>query len=116
TTDAWDKLKGVGVRISGGNGTPWIVNAAHNIFRWIAPIQNWEQIARNAMDVGVGCNGHVWVTSAEPETQNRALLYWDDTDHSNPSGDRWHRVEGVPRPHTIDVDPDGLPWVVSLDG
>lgn len=78
------------------DGNPWIVNDEDNIYRWIDG--DWQRLPGNALDIGIGADGSVWVVSSE------GVYLWDDQGWIDfgGSGSR------------IDVGPDGRPWVVGF--
>ena len=90
-------------RVAGGalridvdpNGIPWIVNDSHSIYR----LQDgtWQRMGGNARDIGIGADGSVWVNSG-----GGTYLY-DEGD--------WVGVRGSGV--RIDVDPNGVPWVID---
>lgn len=95
------KMPGGGVRIAvDPKGTPWVVNAGGQIFRWTGSA--WQQMPGSAAtDVGIGANGTVWVAGA-----GGVLFRW------NPSTNSWVQLPsgaGV----RVSVDRNGNPWVVN---
>jgi len=92
----WQRVAGGALRIDvGPDGIPWIVNDSHSIYR----LQDgaWQRMGGNARDIGIGADGSVWVTSG-----GGTYLY----DEGNWLGVRGSGVR-------IDVDPNGIPWVID---
>lgn len=96
---SWQRVDGGALRIDvDPEGIPWIVNNSHSIYRREAGA--WRRMGGNARDIGIGADGSVWVTSGggtyryDPE----AIGSWVGV-----------RGSGV----RIDVDPNGVPWVVD---
>lgn len=77
-------------------GNPWIINDEDNIYRWIQG--GWQRLPGEALDVGIGADGSVWVASYE------GIYFWD--------GQGWIDFGGSGS--RIDVGPDGRPWVVGF--
>ena len=93
---SWQRVDGGALRIDvGPDGIPWIVNNSHSIYR----LQDgaWQRMGGNARDIGIGADGSVWVTSG-----GGTYLY----DEGNWLGVRGSGVR-------IDVDPNGVPWVID---
>lgn len=78
------------------DGNPWIINDEDNIYRWING--DWQRLPGEALDVGIGADGSVWVASYE------GIYFWD--------GQGWIDFGGSGS--RIDVGPDGRPWVVGF--
>ncbi|MFT7208005.1 MAG: hypothetical protein ACI9JU_002772, partial [Pseudohongiellaceae bacterium] len=92
----WQRVAGGALRIDvGPDGIPWIVNDSHSIYR----LQDgaWQRMGGNARDIGIGADGSVWVTSG-----GGTYLF----DEGNWVGVRGSGVR-------IDVDPNGIPWVID---
>ncbi len=92
----WQRIDGGALRIDvDPDGVPWIVNDSHSIYRR----QNgaWQRMGGNARDIGIGADGSVWVTSG-----GGTYRY----DHGDWVGVRGSGVR-------IDVDPNGVPWVID---
>lgn len=92
----WERVHGGGVRIDvDPHGIPWVLNNKHQIHRLVDGI--WEQLHGDTRDIGIGADGSVWVT-AGGGTYKWNGLGWD---RFGGSGVR------------IDVDPNGLPWIID---
>lgn len=78
------------------DGNPWIINDEDNIYRWIEG--DWQRLPGEALDVGIGADGSVWVASYE------GIYLW--------GGQDWIDFGGSGS--RIDVGPDGRPWVVGF--
>lgn len=78
------------------DGNPWIINDEDNIYRWING--DWQRLPGEALDVGIGADGSVWVASYE------GVYLWDGQD--------WIDFGGAGS--RIDVGPDGRPWVIGF--
>jgi len=63
----------------------------------------WQRMPGEAIDVGVGADGSVWVVGTDERAGGFGIYYWD--------GNTWLRVEGGAV--RIDVDPSGNPWIVN---
>jgi hypothetical protein len=95
----WIKMPGAAKRIDvDPRGNAWVVNAAHQIFRWNG--SSWETINGSANDIGIGANGSVWIVA-----NDGSIWEWHPT-----AG--WQKRPGGPV-IAIDVDPNGVPWVVN---
>jgi hypothetical protein len=93
---SWQRVDGGALRIDvGPDGIPWIVNNSHSIYR--RQHGAWQRVGGNARDIGIGADGSVWVTSG-----GGTYLY----DKGNWVGVRGSGVR-------IDVDPNGIPWVLD---
>lgn len=77
-------------------GNPWIVNFYHEIYRWVDGY--WQRIPGEALDVGIGADGSVWVASYE------GVYLWNGLGWINYGGSG----------SRIDVGPNGQPWVVGM--
>lgn len=95
-SSSWQRVDGGALRIDvDPDGIPWIVNDSHSIYRWNDG--GWQRMGGNARDIGIGADGSVWVTSG-----GGTYLY----DEGNWIGVRGSGVR-------IDVDPNGIPWVID---
>jgi hypothetical protein len=65
----------------------------------------WQQLGDDALDIGIGRNGDVWVTTAS----SQAIWKW------NPVG-RWDWDKTGQLGSEIGVGPDGRPYVVAPNG
>ena len=85
----------------GPDGTPFVINSAHQIFEWTG--SGWAQGPGAARDIAVGADGSVWIigTNAVPGGYG---IY-----ESNGSG--WSPVPGGAV--DITVGPEGRPWVIN---
>ncbi|MBC8118988.1 MAG: hypothetical protein H7X75_05360, partial [Burkholderiaceae bacterium] len=101
----WQIVAGGAVRIDvDPQGIPWVVNSSNQIFR-LGP-GGWQQVPGLARDIGVGANGTVWVIGVTPVDGGFTVHRWD--------GRSWVLVPGGGV--SIDVDPQGNPWVVNDRG
>ncbi len=81
----------------------WTVNKAGNIYRLNDKL-GWTHVpGKKAKDVGVGANGSVWIVGTSPVYGGFAIYRWNKK--------RFVRVDGGAV--RIDVDRDGMPWVVN---
>lgn len=78
------------------DGNPWIINNDDKIYRRVNG--DWQRLPGEALDVGIGADGSVWVASYE------GIYRWD--------GQRWIDFGGSGS--RIDVGPNGRPWVVGF--
>jgi len=94
-----------GVRIAvDANGTPWVVNASHLIFKYNGV--SFQQVPGQAYDIGVGANGSVYIvnTTLVSPTGGYRISKWN--------GSGWtDTVSGAGT--NISVDPQGHPWAVN---
>ncbi|GJM12153.1 MAG: hypothetical protein DHS20C12_05560 [Pseudohongiella sp.] len=96
---SWQRVDGGAIRIDvGPDGNPWIVNDSHSIYRWQDGV--WQRMGGNARDIGIGADGSVWVTSGG------GTYRYDPSVEGGWTGVRGSGVR-------IDVDPNGVPWVVD---
>ncbi|WP_437763192.1 tectonin domain-containing protein [Sorangium sp. So ce764] len=103
---AWTEIGGIttGLRIdvdSGGN--PWVVTRDQKLFTWNG---GWYQVYGDIRDVGRSAVGdHMWAIGGGGDGRGNFNIY------------RWEGQAGwVQKPGVaarIDVDPDGVPWVVN---
>ena len=77
-------------------GNPWIVNFDHHIYRWVNGF--WQRMPGEALDIGIGAEGSVWVASFE------GIYFWNGLDWINAGGSA----------SRIDVGPNGQPWVLGF--
>ena len=92
----WQRVDGSGVRIDvGPDGIPWVVNDKHQIHRWVDGF--WQQMQGDARDIGIGADGSVWVAAGG------GIFRWN--------GVSWDRTSGSAV--RIDVDPQGIPWIID---
>lgn len=92
----WQRVDGGALRIDvDPNGVPWIVNNSHSIYRREGDA--WIRVVGNARDIGIGADGSVWVTSG-----GGTYRYIEED---------WVGVRGSGV--RIDVDPQGIPWVID---
>jgi len=92
----WQRVDGGALRIDvDPDGVPWIVNDSHSIYRREADA--WVRMTGNARDIGIGADGSVWITSGG------GTYRFDEGD--------WIGVRGSGV--RIDVDPNGIPWVID---
>ncbi|MFK7865657.1 MAG: tectonin domain-containing protein [Pseudohongiellaceae bacterium] len=90
-------LRGGAIRVDvDANGNPWIINDDDRIYRWHNGA--WQRLPGEALDIGIGADGSVWVASYE------GVYKWD--------GAGWTDFGGAGS--RIDVGPDGRPWVVGF--
>lgn len=93
---SWQRVDGGALRIDvDPDGIPWIVNDSHSIYR--RQDGAWQRMGGNARDIGIGADGSVWVTSG-----GGTYLYVEG---------EWVGVRGSGV--RIDVDPNGIPWVID---
>jgi len=97
----WVKVPGSAVRIDVGPEGPWVVNAAGGIYKWNG--RAWDHMPGEAVDVGVGADGSVWVIGRIPEPGGYGIYRW--------TGSNWNKIPGSAS--RIDVDPRGNAWVVT---
>ncbi len=79
------------------DGRPWVVNFNHEIYR-MDDYGFWERMPGEALDIGIGADGSVWVVYYEG-VYRWSGLFWENF---GGSGSR------------IDVGPNGQPWVVGF--
>jgi len=97
----WDTIPGGGSDITvDSDGTPWMVNAKHEIYRLDG--SRWNHIAGSAMDIAA-CHGQVYVIGTDPVQGGYGIHRWN--------GRGWTSIEGGGV--RIAVGPEGMPWVVN---
>ena len=89
-------------------GHLWTVNSLGNVFRSQetgAKLLNsrLQAMPGKAQDIGTGGDGSIWVISTK-----RGVYRW------NTANNQWQRLSGIAI--RIDVDPNGIPWVVNRKG
>ncbi|MEO7211847.1 Ig-like domain-containing protein [Mucilaginibacter sp.] len=95
-----------GVRIAvAPNGTPWVVNKSHLIYRKTAT-DLWELMPGTANDIGIGADGSVFIigTNDVSPTGGYNIMKWNGTNWDNLPNCAGTRIT---------VAPDGTPWVVN---
>jgi Tectonin domain len=101
----WQITGGGALRIDvDPQGNPWVVNAAGQILR-LGP-GGWQLLPGLARDIGIGANGAVWVIGVTRVPGGFTVHRWNGSD--------WDLVDGGAV--RIDVDPQGMPWVVNDRG
>lgn len=80
----------------------WVINSAGFIYSWNG--KNWDVHTGKAQDVGVGANGTVWIIG--PGNLNGSIYRLMNTKFVKVPG-------GAVR---VDVDQNGIPWVVNAHG
>jgi hypothetical protein len=106
---AWRQVAGAAKSIAvSPEGTPWVVNAAGEIYRW-----NGSAFARLpgvqgcATAIAVGANNSAWVLGCDnPSAGNHGIYRFN--------GSSWQVVPGAAK--AIAVAPNGAPWVVNAAG
>ena len=102
----WIFAGGYAIRVSvAPDGTPWVVNNEGKIFRLVNG--SWQQLPGLASDIGIGANGAVWITGLGGNaTGGYGIFYWNGSD--------WVFTNGYAV--SVDVAPDGTPWVCNSEG
>ena len=131
TGSNWSTVAGIkGLRIDvGPYGHAWVVSTNNDIYRWNGKL--WEQKPGQAIDIGVGADGTVWMVRAE-SGKSAGVQRWSWTDNSwrqdyakdNVVNPRWVNYGSGPTkvgtpslgrqpPITaIDVDNQGRAWII----
>ncbi len=99
--ESWEQVPGGGVRIAVGPDGPWIVNDAHNIYRWTGT--SWQLVGGSANDIGIGADGTVWIINNTAAVGGFQIQRRD--------GNAWTTIDGGAL--RIAVSPNGEPWVVN---
>jgi hypothetical protein len=99
-------VEGGAVRIAvAPNGTPWILDNDGRIHQRTAG--QWVQVEGRALDIGIGADGTVWVTTLTDDWGEDGVLAKREgtawVSHSRPSS-------------AVTVDPAGMPWFAKGDG
>ena len=83
---------------NGSTYNAWVVNSSHNLYKWNG--HDWNLMTGNARgDIGVGADGSVWVAGPH-------IYKW--------MGKYWNKFPGDAE--RVDVDPNGLPWILNKSG
>jgi hypothetical protein len=93
---------GVGIAVA-PDGTPWIVNSNHDIYRRVG--NTWQQLPGKANDISIGANGLAWAIGTDPVGvgNDHGVYHWN--------GSTWINAGGGAA--TIAVGHDGAPWIVN---
>ena len=102
TGSSWAREPGGAVAIAvAPDGTPLVINSAHQIFVWTG--SGWGRLPGAARDIAVGADGSLWVIGTNPVPGGYGIYEWN--------GSGWGRVAGGAV--DIAVAPDGTPLVVN---
>jgi hypothetical protein len=102
TGRGWAGLPGGAVKIAvAPDGTPVVVNSAHQIFLWTG--RGWLQGPGTLTDIAVGADGSLWGIGTNPVPGGFGIFLF--------TGDGWTGVPGGAV--TIAVGPNGAPAVTN---
>lgn len=97
----WHKIEGAAVNVSVGvDGTVWVVNKAHEIYRYDRVAQKWSIVPGQLVQVSVGSANHIWGVN---HLEN--IYRWDAANN------KWDAIEGAAT--NVSVGADGTAYVVN---
>ncbi len=104
--NTWLKLGGHGVKLAvSPGGIPWLINAKGEIFRRSG--SSWQKLPGKATDIGIGANGHVYITGHSLKSDSGYDIYkWN--------GSGWSVIGG--HALRVAVQSNGKPMVVNKKG
>ena len=99
---------GARIAVSPDTGTPWLVTAAHLIYKWNG--SSFVLMPGHGADIAVGPNGIGWTLGTDyPDKKgNYQVFQW------SPGTGTWIANTGFAV--NIAVSPTGIPWVVNAAG
>jgi hypothetical protein len=105
----WTNFAGGAVRIAvEPDGTPWVVNAAGDIFRFNAAANRFEHKPGKAHSVHAGASGAVWMLGTDPIVGGYPIYLW------NAGKQDWDAYGSYGAVDITEVA--GRPWIVQDDG
>jgi peptidoglycan hydrolase-like protein with peptidoglycan-binding domain len=111
---------GGAVEISVSQGRPWVINAAHTIFRRNSAANGWDTLPGGGTDIGVN-QGIAWIAGGDTIPNGHSLFVFDEqasaAGGSPPPRAVANWVNVAPAAITqVGMDTDGKPWVVNGTG
>ena len=102
TGSGWAREPGGAVSIAvAPDGTPLIINSAHQIYVWTG--RGWARAPGAARDIAVGADGSLWVIGTNPVAGGYGIYEW--------TGSGWSRVPGGAV--SIALAPDGTALILN---
>lgn len=102
----WQTVNGMALRIAvDGTGTPWIVNAQREIYRFNSVTPGWDRVPGAATEIAAG-GDHVWILGGVTRGENNSISRWN--------GRNWVAVPGLGA--KLSVSSSGTAYLVTKSG